>query len=210
MIWTGLLLACAVSLDGLVAGLSYGIRRIALPVRSLAIVAFFTAAGTAASMLLGGLAAGAVSRRTAEAMAGAAIALFGLWQAVAAYIHQARQKVEPGGSARPLVQFRLESLGLSVHVLADPLRADADESGVIEAREAAILGVALGLDTLAVGFAAGALRLGPAMIPGVAALLAAFVWIGVLLGRKVCRKPVSSRWIYAPALLLVILGLYHL
>jgi len=211
MVWPGLILALAVSADGFVAGVSYGMRRIALPLGSLGIVAGCTAAGMALSMLFGDAVSGWVSRQAAQSLAGAAIAAFGFWQAFTALVYQIRQRATSRGDGlRPLVQLRIKSLGLNVHVLVDPVQADADRSGVIDPGEAVALGVALGLDTLTVGFAAGVLGLGPWLVAGVALTSALLLWIGVLLGRSLGRAASSPWWIYVPALLLVALGVSHL
>lgn len=211
MLWSGLLLALVASVDGLVVGVSYGMRRIALPFASLVIVALCTAGGMAVSMLFGDAMLSFVPERAAELLAGLVIIAFGVWQGLAGFLHQVRQRAMLlGEGLGPLVRLRIRSLGVHVQVLVDPVQADADRSGVIDPKEAVALGVALGLDTLAVGFAAGVAGLGAWIIGGVALALAVLMWVGVHVGRSAGRGASSPWWYYAPALLLIALGLSHL
>lgn len=211
MLWQGLLLALAVSVDGFVVGVHYGMRKVTLPLRSLAVLAMCTAGGMAISMYVGDLVAGVLSQTFARRFGGLVLIVLGVWQGLAVWSHRMRVLGEAGGEEGfPLMKVRIPSMGVIIQVMTDPLRADADQSGEIDAREAIVLGVALGLDTLAVGFAAGMLEFGALLVALVAFALLGLVQAGVRFGQTIAQRFASPKWMYAPALLLIVLGLAHL
>lgn len=142
------LAAVAVSMDGLAVGTAYGLRRIAIPPLSMAIIGATSSLLVAVTAAAGGWLGDAL-RPSAAARLGAAILLaLGLsltWQAW-----------RRGACARrpaegPRLVVRLRFLGLMVQIWRDPPAADLDRSGRLEGLEAAALGLNLALDAVAAG-----------------------------------------------------------
>lgn len=235
LVWSGVLLTLALSADGFVVGLHYGLRRIHLPWTSWAIVGACSAAGMAASMLFGGALAGRFSPETAKSFGGALLVLLGLWQLLqgfSEYIHSgshpgsgaapdpsgatsdpasaAQGPLREAGGARPLLNLRLRSLGIAVQILADPVRADADRSGTIDVREAVLLGAALGADTLAAGAGAAMLGFGPAMVFAVTFGLLALLALGISAGRRWEGFGPGRKKVFLPGVILLAAGLLQL
>lgn len=209
---SGMLFALALSVDGFVVGVQYGMRRIALPSASLAVVALCTGAGMALSMFIGGLFSGEVGSETGQRIGGMILILLGLWQLSQGWVEYARrsQDREPGSVERPLAAFRIPSLGIIVEIVTDPMQADSDHSGAIDLYESLALGAALGLDTLGAGFAASMLGFGPSLIALVAGSIVIVVRIGVALGHVLDRRSASHKWLMLPGLILIAMGLVHL
>lgn len=211
MVWSGVLLTLALSADGFVVGLHYGMRRIRLPWGSWAIIGASSALGMATSMLFGDVLAGRLSPGGAKTLGGALLIVLGSWQLLQGYSEYLRSERRSGSDPhKPLLKVRLRSLGLVVQILADPVRADADRSGTIDAREAALLGAALGADTLAAGIGVAMLGFGPAMILavslGLLALLAAGIWVGA----RSSALGLDGRGGLLPGLILVAAGLLQI
>lgn len=218
---TGLfLLALAVSVDGLGAGLGYGLRRVRLDWRSLGVIGlvagatalFTTGAGHLLGRQVGGtlardlgaallLALGLVSLGNARRDRGGADAGAETWSADTA----------AGGRPGAVWSLQLRTWGLVVEVARQPGRADLDRSGSISLAEALLLGVALSLDSGAVGFGAGLAGFSPwrvaaAVAPTNVVLLKAGTWVG----RRLTRE--GGRWwlSFCPGLFLVALAVWRL
>jgi putative sporulation protein YtaF len=142
------LFALALSLDGFLVGMAYGIKRIEVPFISLGVIA-----GVSMLALFTTMAAGrALSRWIASAWlsyAGAGI-LLGL--GVYYWLEAWRRFVSGFCAQETVVRLKLKFLGVIIQVLAEPEQADRDASGAISFREAWLLGGALSVDSLAAGF----------------------------------------------------------
>lgn len=201
-------LALALSLDGMFAGVAYGVRRIGIPIGSMTIVASCTMFGMGASMILGLLARDLISERTVELVGAALLGGIGVWQLFQGFLEYLRQRAEDASQA--VVRWNLRDVGIVIQVLREPTLADADDSGAIDPREAVLLGAALGLDAFAAGFAAALLGIGDwVLVPIVGVAQAALIGLGIWLGRR------SGRWIRGkgmllPGAILIVLALARL
>lgn len=224
---TPLLLAMALSLDGLGAGIAYGLKRIRVPPLALAVIA-----GTSVALfsltLAGARAAVEVLTPGWSRILGAlilvGIGLSNLWGEMrrgASLQDESRKEgkagreaaaLAPSAAPRDLWEWRLGSLAIVVRVLAEPTAADLDRSGRLSMEEAALLGLALALDAAAAGVGAGLSGLGrpwlPALVGGVTLLfIAAGLYLGRTWGGWGKATPALGR---LPAYLLISLGLYRL
>jgi putative sporulation protein YtaF len=104
-------------------------------------------------MLLGHGAARLLPVSAAKHLGAALIFLVGLWIGLEAWLEQ----LEPAHGDEPqrLLRISLGAPGLWLEILRDPQQADVDRSGVIDLREALLLGIALSLNNLGTGLGAG-------------------------------------------------------
>ncbi len=95
--------------------------------------------------------------------------------------------------------------------LAEPITADLDLSGTLTIDEGFLLGLALAIDALGVGFGAGMAGMSSKLTPVVAGITQGiFVSLGLILGRKM-RKTVPSYILEkAPGGILILLGAMRL
>ncbi|NMB12881.1 MAG: sporulation membrane protein YtaF [Firmicutes bacterium] len=209
-----LLLAIGISLDGLVAGIAYGLRRVRVPLTSVGIaslvsgVAVFLAmqAGAAVGHYIGG---GFMPRLGAVLLVG-----LGLWS-----ILQKRRETGAvfSGDAQEskgedmILKVRLQPFGLVIQVLKEPLIADLDCSGMISGREAVLLGIALALDATGVGLAA-AMAGFPLLTTSISIVLVSFLALstGLLIGCRWARAARLSRNLLGrlPGGVLIAIGLW--
>lgn len=203
------LFALAVSADGFMVGIAYGLGRIRIPLISLLVIALASAIAVTFSMVCGKGLATVVSPRLASGVGAALLVLMGLY-----FITRAgREKVQilETDTEKPLLEITIRPLGVIVQILKEPSTADLDASGVISTKEAFFLGTALALDALGAG-------IGVAMA-GFNILLTAFtvgmlkfilVNCGMWLGTRVKKeglKPLSS---LVSGLIFVAIGLLEL
>jgi putative sporulation protein YtaF len=212
---TVLILALSSNLDNLGVGVAYGTRKITLPFSSNLLIAAITCACTLISIAVGkDIALIAKNQRVAGDAGAALIVAVGVYL----FFQSFRTARAPASGAEPVTIYRPGKVqkGLSpwlrrvIRLTHDPSLADLN-SRSIEAAEAATLGIALSLNNVPNGFAAGLIGLSPALMT-----IAVFVfsiltfwlgiWIGVHFTSRLFRKWSGP----AAGIMLVLLGAYEL
>ena len=164
-------LALALNMDALGVGISYGARRIKLPLTSILIISLASMIAISLSMTVGKIIAGYISPFAASRLGGIILLLVGLW-VICQYIRQEKfntnvdtcpSAAQAESDARDLqlvtvMQVRMP--GFIIQILKKPHIADMDNSGAISGREAVLLALALAMDSLAAGAAASLLGYG--------------------------------------------------
>ena len=228
-VFSPVLLALALSLDGFGAGITYGMRKTKIPLLSILIISLCSGLVLFVSMQAGTMLQRMVSAEAASFVGAVILIALGCWSC----IQQLRSTREPeslpardqGSSELPVDQlapvedgarkelFSLEfpKLGLVIQILKSPSSADLDDSGSISSWEAMWLGIALSLDAFGAGLGAAMLGLSPLMTSCVAAL---FSGTFLLLGMKIGFRAAGNRGMryiaYLPAMLLIVMGIMKL
>lgn len=211
-----LALAFAVSLDGFGVGVTYGMRRIKIPLWSVMIITSCSALVILASMYIGKWLAYFLSPAATHYVGGVILIGIGLWA-----IYNARPKescqeerIEQERVSREstsLVAFEIKSLGLVIQILKRPTDADIDRSGTISGVEAMFLGAALSLDAFGAGIGAAIIGYEPwvtaLVIGGVSCL---FILLGLGLGFKYSEVGWLKRMTYLPGILLILCGVFKM
>ncbi|WP_054693248.1 hypothetical protein [Syntrophomonas palmitatica] len=144
-----LFFALAVSNDGFVAGMSYGVNKIKVPLLPLLIISAASGLAVSVSMLLGKGMAVLIPPESAArvgAMFIIAVALYFLMQAC-----RFRLEALAVDEEEPILAFNIKPMGVIVQILKEPSKADMDSSGEINLKEAFFLGLALAMDALGAG-----------------------------------------------------------
>ncbi len=144
-----ILFSLAVSGDGLMVGVAYGIRNIKIPVISLLVIALSSALAVSVSMVLGKALSLLISPHQATTIGSIMILIIGIY-----FLLQAgRQKIMnlQQSEQDPLLTLNVKCLGIIIQILKKPVSADFDSSGEISPREAFFLGLALAMDALGAG-----------------------------------------------------------
>lgn len=205
-----LLLATALSLDGFVAGLAYGLKNIRIPPVSLLIVGSITAVSTVAAVFCAAYVGDFMNPHIAVVAGALLLILIGLCSLFQEYLTKDVKSYE--NSQEPTARKLTISIGrIVISIMAQPETADLDHSSRINALEAVFLGLALGIDNMVATFAAALMNSLPAYTP----LLMGCVQMGALLmGLVSCQRLVSpalkSRFPYLPGIILILLGLLRL
>jgi len=204
-----LLISLAVSVDSLVVGISYGVRRVHISHWMMLLVASLSAILKVAAMLLGRSLIMWMSPATAPRLGAAILIGLGLWFLLSAAVNAGKEKAKDqnGDDDDTLLRFRLKYLGVVICVLQDPSVADMDDSRSISATEATLLGLALGFDALGAGISAGFLHL-PVFFTAAAVGLGTMVLLsfGTIIGGRLKREIPSAMARALPGAILFILG----
>jgi putative Mn2+ efflux pump MntP len=229
-----LLLAFAVSLDGFGVGVTYGLRRIRIPLLSICIIAFCSGLVVWLAMQIGSLLSGYMSPMTAKAIGAALLMLIGTY-ALFQWWKRRRENAEMPDSpeddgqaaasaasvdptaddgkstASTIVILELKRLGIVIQILRKPQIADVDRSGVISSSEAILLGFALSLDSFGAGLGAAMVGFNPlltALIIGTTSGL--FLLAGMRLGFRFAAWQGMRAMSVLPGILLIVMGLIRL
>jgi putative sporulation protein YtaF len=205
-----LALAFAISADGFLAGLAYGMGGIKIPAASRFIIAFAASAMLAVSMALGDALNRLLPAYLHEYLAIIILLGIGIY-----LIFQGQKKPAKKDVAYGTVwQLSLPALGLIIQILRHPAEVDQNEDRSIAAGEALLLGLALSLDSLGIGFgvAMGGFPIGPTVL---CAGLCKFILLSIALKLGVClsawgkniSKKAENLTPYIPALVILALAL---
>lgn len=208
-----LLLALALSLDSLMVGLLYGMRRIRLSWGAMSIVSLATGLLLALSMLSGRLIASALSPTVANRLGALLLAGVGLWityQTIRTHRGGGAVRAEQPKPVHRVWRLKLGSVGVVIEILQEPGAADLDRSGHINPTEAIFLGIALALDSTAAGLGAAMAGFSPLGLP-LAAMATTYglLYVGSRWARLLPLK-LEGPWAAMHGVVLIALGLYRM
>ena len=209
-----LLLAVGISLDGLVAGIAYGLRRVRVPLTSVAISSLISGVAVFLAMKAGAIVGRHIDGGFMPRLGAVLLVGLGLWG-----ILQKRREtdtvvldgVQESKGEDMILNVRLQPFGLVIQVLKEPLIADLDCSGVISGKEALLLGIALALDATGVGLAA-AMAGFPLLTTCISIVLVSFLalTVGLFVGCRWARAAKLSKDMLGllPGGVLIAIGLW--
>ena len=218
------MLSIAVSLDSCGVGITYGLRKIKIPLTSVFILALCSGSVILIAMILGDYLKPYIPEAFTHYIGAFILIMLGLWifiqfllQSTAQEPHalvmdksKANQEVNQI-SASTVLQVKLKKLGFVIQILRMPQKADIDQSGTISPSEALMLGIALSLDAFGAGLGASLLSLPIALTTiTIMACSAGFVGIGLWLGRKLSHLRLMRYLSGLPGILLIIIGILKL
>jgi putative sporulation protein YtaF len=203
------LLAFAVSLDSFSVGLTYGLKKVRIPFKSILIISCCSAVVLLSSMTVGHFLERLFSAKMAESLGGFILIGLGAW--VLFQFFRPEKTKEPMVNESTIVNFEIKSLGLVIHILRKPMSADFDQSGVITGFEAFMLGLALSLDAFGAGIGAAMLGFSPLLLAiSVAVMSSLFVFMGMKLGVIFAKYDWVQKFSFIPGVLLILIGMSKL
>ncbi|XXM71010.1 sporulation membrane protein YtaF [Lysinibacillus sphaericus] len=202
-----LLLAFAVSLDSLGTGLTYGLRKVKIPVKSISIISICSASSLLAAMMVGGAVQSLITPVWAGRIGGLILVVIGalvLYQ----FFRPEKETDTRASEEKTLINFEIKSIGLVIQILRRPLTADFDRSGTITGIEAFMLGIALSLDAFGAGIGAALLDFSP-LVLAAAILCMSFIFLstGLRMGQSLSHLKWIQRVAFLPGVLLILIGI---
>ncbi|WP_025028949.1 sporulation membrane protein YtaF [Caldalkalibacillus mannanilyticus] len=215
-----LVLAFAVSLDSFGVGITYGMRKVIIPIRSIFIIALCSGVMIIVAMGLGQGMSYFISPRFAEMLGGVILFLIGVWALYNVSRSREHQQIqdkeedeernnqEAEQDSKRVWTIEITTLGIVIQILRKPMMADMDRSGVISGMEAFILGIALALDAFGAGIGAALMGYSPWLTAVLIATMSSlFVYIGMKFGSFFSDASWMRRISYLPAIILITFGL---
>lgn len=213
-----LILALAVSVDSFGVGMTYGLRKVVIPMKSIGMIAIFSGLAVILAMLIGQGIGMALTPEQAEVLGGFLIVGIGVWALYQVYRSPANAppQEDPANlrndrqldAPNNLLTFEIKTFGIVIQILRRPLMADIDHSGVISMGEACVLGLALSLDAFGAGISA-ALFGYPILLTTVTIALMSSVFLvtGTLIGHFSAQYTWKKSFSYLPGMILVLFGI---
>lgn len=230
-----MLLALAVSLDGFGVGITYGLRKIRIPFLSLAIICSVSGLVILLSMQIGVWMSSYVDPIVAKDIGALILMGIGMWALYQLFRqkkddpssdadeaeHSAltagtasvleSQPVTVTATAKEIVYIELKRFGLVIQILRKPSIADMDRSGNISAYEATLLGLALSLDAFGAGIGAALIGFTP-WLTAIVITVSSGIFLG--LGLKIGFRYAEMKWVrrlsVLPGFVLIVMGIMKL
>lgn len=200
-----LFLVAAVSMDGFVVGMTYGIRNIRVPFPAILIIMCCSGMVVFLSMTIGTALRSTISPTLTSKFGGIiliCIGLFSIWNSTrsANNVSTSSQKETHPQQKRLLTKVS--------SVLSMPSRADLDASGRISMTEALLLGIALAMDAFGAGFGASMLGYTALTTTALIAFMSgAFLFTGLHIGMVFSQYKIMQKFVFLPACILIIIGI---
>ena len=173
------LLSAAVSADAFLIGTAYGIKNVKIPWISQLIIGCMGSVFSFAAVLASGLLR-VIPQPWATHITTAALVLSGTYFLIKAVCTNIKPKEQIS-----LINLAVKSMGLKITVVRDMIDCDIDGSGVIDIKEAALLGLTLSGDVAAAGFFAFGHKAFLVLFP---VLTGVFNLLCISIGNKIGRK----------------------
>ncbi len=203
---TALLFALAVSSDGFMVGLAYGIKKIKIPILSLIVIALASASAVTVAMVCGKGLSLLLDPRLASKAGAIMIIAVGIFF----FMQFCREKISHIACSEddPLVSLNIKPLGIIIHILKEPSSADFDCSGEISLKEAFFLGIALAMDAFGAGI--GLAMAGfDILLTAICVGMLKFILVnsGLMLGRVINGQRLQSYTSLVTGIILVLIGI---
>lgn len=206
------MLAFAVSMDSFSVGVTYGMRNIKFPLRSVMIIACMSSVMLLLSMHVGSFLLLFLPVQAERWIASCLLIALGIW----AIYNVIKKDEDECDYSEPLPKrlrikvwrFDLKRFGIVIQVLKRPMLADLDRSGSISIKEALLIGFALSMDAFGAGLSASFLGYSPFML----ALLVCiwnviFIRLGFRVGNMFAKTKAMKKATVIPGMILIFLGI---
>lgn len=207
-----LILALAVSLDSFGVGITYGLRKVKIPIYSIIIIGLASATMILLSMQLGVWISLMLSPYAAKWIGAIILILVGLWAIIQVVNHSNEdidiKKNELKNKGNKIISIELKKIGLVIQILRTPMKADIDRSGIISPLEASLLGLALSLDAFGAGLGAALIGFEPLLTATtIAGMSGLFILIGMRLGFWFSDDKWLQKFTLLPGIILILVGI---
>lgn len=197
------------SLDSFTVGLTYGMRKVTIPLKSLIIISSCTFLVLLLAMGLGSFFELFISYEAGERIGGIILIGIGIW-VLYQFITSQRSAHEPVSDCK-IIEFEIKPFAIMIKILKKPMEADFDKSGKINGIEALFLGLALSLDSFGAGIGAALIDLPPILFSIVVTISSAiFVIAGIHIGKIFRSVAWMKKLTLLPGIALIVIGLFKM
>lgn len=205
-IFSLILLATAVSLDGFWGGFAFGLRKVKITPLSLLIISSWSVVCTMVVMLIGHSLKNIISFDWAKIIGSILLFLLGLLTLKEGY----KQKKEHIDCRRNFLAYNIKFKDL-IKILRNPILADIDKENDIKPAEGTVLGLAVAMDASIAAFTVSLLGFNPFITPFLFGFTH-FILIGA--GNFVARQNIinhfSQKFSMLPGFILIALAILRL
>ncbi len=201
-------IAAALSIDSFSVGVAFGIKNIKVPLGSILVLDLISVLLLGCGFFTGNYLSRLLPPRTTEFLGSFIILIIGIWYLAQGYLNH-RYPREKLTEAMAIATISIKSLGIAINILRDPTQIDLDVSGIIDTKEAVLLGFALAVDSLAVGVALSITSISLILLTLflAAVMNLTLLIIGMILGRHYLGLHLGEKTAFVPGIILIVMGL---
>ncbi|MBL4937131.1 sporulation membrane protein YtaF [Clostridium sp. YIM B02515] len=190
-ILSSFLFAFSANIDNLAVGIAYGIKNLKINILKSAIVAFMSCLGTFGAMMFGKAIYHLVPKHLTNSLGSIVLICLGLWSLYEAFKTNNKNSYE--------------------QIMDDPEKIDKDKSGIIDTREALVLGLALAVNNIGMGIGASITGIN-LWITSLLTFIFSFVFIplGIFLGQKYFSNLIGKFASILSGIIIICLAIYEL
>lgn len=208
-----LFLAISSSIDSFGIGITYGIRNTKISNLAKFILFIISFVVSLFAVYLGDFLKDLLPDNIANYIGAFLLILLGgfvLFQALRKNIVKDNKIYEEVFSEPKIYRFFIKFLGITIQIIKDPISSDLDKSNLIDGKEAIFLGVALSLDSFAIGISSGILGIHSLLFP---ILVSIFQLLFISFGNSIgyflnnFNKIPEYIWSIISGILLIVIGI---
>lgn len=188
MIFSIVILAMSLSLDALSVGLSYGMRKIKVPLSSRIVICFFSIIYSGIALGLGKSLSNILLPYISKLIGIGILILIGIWIIMQSILNKDDHNsngTQINKEDETLLKIAIRSLGITIQVIKNPAKCDVDRSGTIDINESLLLGFALSVDAIGVSIGSALAGFYSMLLPFVIGLFQLIcLYIGLYSGEK--------------------------
>ncbi|ERI92820.1 putative sporulation protein YtaF [Clostridiales bacterium oral taxon 876 str. F0540] len=190
-ILSSFLFALSANIDNLAVGIAYGIKNLKINILKSAIVAFMSCLGTFGAMMFGKAIYHFVPKHLTNSLGSLVLICLGLWSLYEAFKTNNKNSYE--------------------QIMDDPEKFDKDNSGIIDTKEALVLGLALAVNNIGMGIGASITGIN-IWITSLLTFIFSFVFIplGIFLGQKYFSSLIGKFASILSGIIIICLAIYEL
>ena len=187
MLLSVIILSVSLSMDALFVGFAFGLDGTRIPLRSKFVICLCSIFYAGAAVFAGSTVSHFLPPFAGRLIGAAILAAIGLWMILKAVIKRrvSTALIDTEKDDGTIFRVIIKPLNITIQILKNPDAGDIDRSGVIDAKEAVLVGSALSFDAIGVGIGSALSGLGGWYIPlaiGLCQLL--FLSFGLFAGRR--------------------------
>ena len=206
-----LILSLAVSLDSFSVGVTYGLRKVVIPLYSTVIISIASATMILLSMQIGVWIQYFLSPNVAKFIGAIILIFIGIWAIIQVFRQKDEESLQEVHVGVPKVLIiELKKIGLVIQILKTPMKADIDRSGSISSIEAIFLGLALSLDAFGAGIGASLIGFKPIVTAlTIAGMSGLFILVGMKIGFWFSEFKWLKKFTIIPGIILILMGFFR-
>lgn len=213
MLLNYLFLAFCVSIDSLGIGITYGLKNTKLSLLSKIILFAVSLFFTYCSLSIGTILSSFLPENAGKIVGSIILIGMGLWILYQSFHKSENVSIDVDVQEEKVFRLFIQSLGITIQIIRNPISSDLNHSKRIEAKEAIFLGIALSIDSFGIGIGSSIMGVNSILFPLlVATFQFFFLSIGRLVGEKITFSFHISKniWNQISGILLIFIGIIKL
>lgn len=216
---SSILLAISSNLDNLGVAIAFGMRKVQVQWNANILIAALTGIGTLLSMKAGVYATYLLSPFWNNLISSAIMVSVGIWVMFQSWGNlKEKNNMETISTVKPIIKnapktvitLRIKTFEVLIRILEEPSSVDQDHSGVVDLKEAALLGIALSLNNIAGGIGGGMAGLNPELTALLAMIISYISFeIGGKFGKSYVAKYLGDHASQLAGVILIGIGIYE-